>query len=93
MKKKISLYIRSVSCAILRYYVTLTTTGSVVHFNNYESSKSEINFYVIKESDDYSQLTEFEAAGQVDLMAFMYLWQRATKLTTLRISGNIGELY
>lgn len=25
----------------------------------------------------------------MDLMAFMYLWQRATKLHTLRISGNI----
>ena len=50
---------------------------------------NEIFWVIFQESDDYRQLTEFEVAGQIDLMAFMYLWQRANNLETLRISGNI----
>ena len=67
-----------------------------VFFGHWQSAQGSIPHSLCDEDkffdndfNGYTQLTHFEAAGNILQMAFLFLWERAQKLESIRISGEI----
>ena len=59
------------------------TSGSIPH------SLCDEERYFDSKLNGYQNLTHFEAAGNILQTAFFFLWERAEKLKSIRISGDI----